>query len=221
MAKPSKPLVYIVIGAILIAVVVFVQSGDTKGKSKNSYATKKAAVKADKSDFTKEDYEAKFDSITTPVRNVFSPLIARSKGLRGFISGDIGPIGVPAELTLGQPNWVYSGMAEVNNVPTALLENNVTQEGVFVRLGEKWKLATIYRIRADEIVLSGPDGARYTVKVNDTGMPKIDKGGFQPLKVANGLQGPIGGSMAGNIEVRPVGTSGNGSQRLTNVQDIN
>ena len=44
MAKPSKPLTFIVIGAVVVIAVLFMQGGDNKTKSKG-YTSSKKVVK--------------------------------------------------------------------------------------------------------------------------------------------------------------------------------
>lgn len=230
MTKVSKPTIYMLV--LLVAVAVwFFATGDTSTKSKSSTVKSKKVVKKEKdTDFTEEDFSAKFASLTSMPKNVFAPLVARSKGLRGSSAAiDQGPMMVPPELTLGQATWIYTGMAEVDSVPTALVENTETQEGVFLKRGEKWKLATVYKISEDELVLSGPDGVRHTVKVSGSetaapaAQPAINAAsGFQPLRITPTMTGPIGGSNPAGIQVQPDNGGRRGrSGRFMDVQNIN
>lgn len=228
MAKVSKPTMYLLVLTVAVAIWFFTtDSSSTKSKS-SAYKTKKVVKKDKETDLTDEDYKAKFASITTPARNIFAPLVSRSKGLRGS-SGSIdqGPMMIPPELTLGQATWTYTGMAEVDGVPTALVENSETQEGVFLKRGEKWKLATIYSISEDALVLSGPDGVRHTVKVSGSEsaepavQPANNAGGFQPLRISPNMSGPIGGSNPAGIQVQPDPGGRMRSGRFTDVQTIN
>lgn len=230
MNKISKPTIYMLVLLVAVAVWYFA-TGDTPTKAKSSITKSKKVVKKVKdTEYTEEDYTAKFASLRSPTKNVFSPLVARSKGLRGTLGGiDQGPMMVPPELTLGEATWTYTGMAEVDNVPTALVENTETQDGVFLKRGEKWKLATVYRISEDELVLSGPDGVRHTVKVSGTesatqvAQPANNAAaGFQPLRITPNMTGPIGGSNPAGIQVQPDAGGRRGrSGRFMDVQNIN
>jgi len=230
MTKVSKPTIYMLVLLAIVAVWFFT-TGDAPTKSKlTASKTKKIVKKGKDTDFTEEDYKAKFASLTGAPKNIFSPLVARAKGLRGT-PGQIaqGPMMIPPELTLGQAAWIFTGMAEVDSVPTALVENAETQEGVFLKRGEKWKLATVYKISEDELVLSGPDGVRHTVKVsgseNDSPVAQSANNaaaGFQPLRVSPNMTGPIGGSNPAGIQVQPDNSGRRGrSGRITDVQSIN
>jgi hypothetical protein len=230
MTKVSKPTIYMVVLLVIVAVWFFA-TGDSPVMSKTGSSKSKKIVKKTKdSDFTAEDETAKFASLSTVPKNIFSPLVARQKGMRGSLGEiDQGPMMIPPELTLGQATWIYTGMAEVDSVPTALVENTETQEGVFLKRGEKWKLATVYKIGEEELVLSGPDGVRHTVKVSGTesvapaAQPANNAAaGFQPLRISPNMTGAIGGSNPAGIQVQPDNGSRRGrSGRFMDVQNIN
>jgi len=230
MTKVSKPTIFMLVLLLAVSIWFFATDNSSAPSKSISGKSKKIVKKAKETDFTEEDYKAKFASLTTPAKNVFAPLVARSKGLRGA-SGlvDQGPMMVPPELTLGQPSWIYTGMAEVDNVPTALVENTETQEGVFLKRGEKWKLATVYSIDEEKLVLSGPDGVRHTVMVSggESEAPTVQPApsaaaGFQPLRISPTMMGPIGGSNPAGIQVQPDDAGRRGrSGRFMDVQNIN
>jgi hypothetical protein len=208
MAKLSRTVVYGSLTVVVAASMIFLSGGDAPAKPKSKTATSKAAAKAKETVFTEEDYKAvsaDYGQVTAVSRNVFQPLVARS-GARG--AGASGPSGIPTELTLGEQNWVYTGMAEVDTVPSALIENTVTQDGVFLKQGERWKQAVVFQITPDELTLVGPDGMHHYVKVLGSEEPATTMpAGVMPLAVTPppNLQGPIGGANPGPaIQIQPV-----------------
>jgi hypothetical protein len=217
MAKPSRTVIYGLLTVVVAASFIFLSGGDAPAKAAGKKTSVKNSSKAKESLFTKEDYSAKFQPVTTIARNVFQPLIARSDMGGG---GAAGPTGVPSELTMGEQNWVYTGMAEVDSVPTALLENTSTQDGVFLKHGERWKQATVFQITPNELILVGPDGMHHSVKVLGSEEPAVTMpAGVRPLAITPpaGMQGPIGGPNPGAaIQIQPVG-GGRRNPGVTNV----
>ena len=205
MAKPSRTVIYGSLGVLVVASLIFLSGGDTPAKAGGKRTTTTKSAKSKGTVFLAEDYSATFKPVTAAARNVFQPLIARS-GVGG-LGGLSGPVGVPTELTMGEQNWVYTGMAEVDSVPTALLENTTTQDGIFLKQGERWKQATVYQITPDVLTLVGPDGMHHFVKVLGSEEPIEQMPvGVRPLAVTPppNLQGPIGGANPGaSTNVRP------------------
>lgn len=196
MARLSRPMLY---GTVIVllgaAYAVFGQSSDAKKMTGFKPTIAKPGSKNKDADITQEDKTAKFPATQIQMRNVFMPLVIHGGSARG-VAGLSGPVTIPAELTQGDQNWVYTGMAEVNTVPQALVENTLTQDGVFLKQGERWKDATVFQITPDTLVLVGPDGIKYEVKVlgSQEQLKPTPVAGLQPVAVtANGdLQGQIG-----------------------------
>jgi hypothetical protein len=135
-----------------------------------------------------------------PLKNAFKPLIA--KAATGFGSGPIGQNTLPVGLTSGE-KWIYTGSAEMNGEKTALLENTATGDGVFLKVGERWKMLTIRAIRPEGLVIMGDDGTETTVPINEDSSKNATAGGSATLGGAprNGVpQGMIAG---GNAPVIP------------------
>jgi hypothetical protein len=109
------------------------------------------------------------------------------------------PNSVPAELTGGDANWVYTGTAIVDESPSALLENRVSFEGDFVKQGQTWKGAKVERIAPDSITLVGASGREYVLRLVEPELESLQSGngGLRPVNPT--LSGPIGG----NVQVQP------------------
>lgn len=199
MPKISRPVAYSLLG--LVAVTAWIMTGDQPAKTASTKKPmKKISSKLADGGFTEEDLNAHFEPVTAPSKNSFRPLVTKIK--TGLDAG-IAPDAVPAELADGDPNWVYTGTAEIDGRPTALLENRSTLESDFVSQGEKWKKAGVAQILPQGLILTSPSGKKYRLTLNN-GEASIGinsqryASGFQPVNPP--LQGPIGDAA---INVRP------------------
>lgn len=214
MAKISRPVLYGGIGVIAVAAWILTAEEEPTGSGRKVSRSPKKTVAASGA-FTKEDYEAtsvSFEPVEKSSDSSFDPVVKKIKG-----AGELNlmPDQVPAELAGGDPNWVYTGTAEIDGKPTALLENRVTLESSFVNQGEKWQRATISQILPQGIILAGPSGKKVKLTLNNgeatvSGAPERFASGFQPVSPA--LRGPIGGN---GITVRPDRVA----SRTTNVEE--
>lgn len=186
MAKVSRPVLYVGIGAVAVAAWFFANGGSTPRSSRTRTATPRSA-KAAQDLFTPEDRTARFAALNEKPRNAFMPVVARSMGSSAL---GLAANSVPAELAEGDANWVYTGTAIVDEAPTALLENRVSFEGEFVKQGQKWKHATIARIAPGSLTLSSPNGKQYVLRLVDPFVEEQPQGiGLRPVNPA--LSGPI------------------------------
>jgi hypothetical protein len=206
MAKISRPTVYVLIAAVAGAAYFMTSGGVPTSKSSIKAAPRRTEADA-KSAFTDADLHARFERLNERPKNAFMPLVAR----RSLALGLIAPNSVPSELAGGDPNWVYTGTAIVDEAPTALLENPVTMEMEFVKQGQQWIKAEVKRILPSSIVLANSNGREYVVRLADPGAVSGDAGvvngaGFRPLNP--GLSGPIGGGIA----VQPEGANRSASR---------
>ncbi|MEJ5171486.1 MAG: hypothetical protein WHU10_10900, partial [Fimbriimonadales bacterium] len=129
-------------------------------------------------------------------------LVASKRGKGPMIGG------IPASLTGGDPNWMYRGMAEIDSVPMALVENAKTGEGVFLRHGELWNGSRVVAITPESLTLAGPDGLQRTVDVaGDEAAPAIPAATgaseVRPVTLDPTLRGPIGPGLG----IQPDGTA--------------
>lgn len=197
--KLFSPISYTLAGSL---VVLYLFMGDGPASSPNAArkkVTKRVSavtLKFDAEDFAANKDGRRFASVNEPLRDAFKPLIAR-KSMADM--GADAPGSVPFGIA-GEASWTYTGMAEVDGVPQALLENSRTQDGVFLKQGEKWKAGTVYQIKPDELVLMDRSGALQTVKVNiQETIPSIMQGGgFAPVNPP--LRGTINPN---NLALRP------------------
>lgn len=160
-----------------------------------------AAKTTKQGDFTEEDRKAKFDEFGASPRNVFRPIVTKNGGA----STAAAPSGIPAAYAGGEANWTYSGMATVDGVPNALLENPSSGESVFVKQGEGWKTSTVSSMSPETLVLRGPNGDSYTIRINGDFVPgKVESTGTTPVRLNNPLRGQIGRNQ---VAVEPIGSA--------------
>ncbi len=181
-------------------------SEPTAKKDDKKVVTKKANKSTDFDEF---DYKARpkdFMVLNETPKNAFKPLVHRTKGGNNGIL--LAPNVIPSYLTMGEPGWIFTGVAESDGVATAMVENSVTGEGAFLKNGETWKGAKVGGISFDQLTLIGLDGSSSAIRLESTPpetVPLIASSGnqgFQPYAVNPGsLRGPIGGSQ--NVAVTP------------------
>lgn len=194
--KLSRPVIYTLVLAVcagawlLTSEEVIARKGAPKRKTTASKLNLPTG-------FTKEDLDARFNSVNDAPKDAFQPIVAKStSGSERTAASDQ----VPSILTGGDPNWVFTGMAEIDGVATGLLENRSTGEGVFLRPMEGWRRATVQSISASTLVLRGESGKDYFLKIPDpfaagANAPVADRG-FEPVNPP--IRGPIG-----NLSVEP------------------
>lgn len=200
--KISRPTMYIVLAAVAIGAYVLT-SEETMGAGRKAKRAAKDSVRPLPEGFTKDDLAARFDRVNDPVRDAFVPVIVRSGGSDTASSPDA----VPSALTGGDPNWVFTGMAEIDGVPMALIENRATGEGDFLKQSDSWKLATVEAISPMSLTLSGRDGRTYTLTISQADeRHSLMAQGFSP--VSPELRGTIGNGLEVTPERRPGGRSG-------------
>jgi len=206
--KISRPVLYTALAGIAVAAFVLNQEEPAKVAAKVKSKKSTTSTVKDKYGFDEWDRKVKstdFPQVTITAKNAFQPEVIRTKGAAEVA---IAPDAVPAELASGDPNWFYTGNAELDGKPTALLDNRVTMESEFVSQGQKWKRCTIVKIEPQALVLAGPSGrkVKLTLSTGDMtvypGTPRMASG-YQPVNPA--LNGPIGGS---GVNVRPDRTGG-------------
>lgn len=196
MAKVSRPVLYTaLLGVLAYAVVVYTEPDSKRAPAKPKRTTVASPANAQ---FTKEDYDRRFDSYDAELRNAFKPGIVRLGG-DSLLAQRLD--GLPTALTGGDPNWRYTGTATIDGVRVALIENSVTSEGVFLHEGESWKQAVLTKIDDEAIVMVGPGGGVRRIRL---GEPDVDPdplpltGGTStvaPMRVGGNLAGPIGNSL--------------------------
>ncbi len=209
MAKLSRPVLYGGLALLgLIAWFASAPSGESaSGTGIKLIRGKTTSAKA-QAEFTQEDFDAAknpFPRLNEAPRNAFNPLVAR---LEQGASGALAPNEIPASYTGGEPGWKYTGTMIVNDVPSALLENEMSGDVLYLMVGDKVKRAVIAQIAPTYIVVRGAGGQSLKLDLlRDLPDEGVDNGnfGFEPVRpeVPGALRGPIrsGGSGFADLQL--------------------
>ena len=195
----KKPVFWV--GVVGLAVAGFVMSDSEAaptGVTSKKASKKKQTTKKSDNAFTIEDEKAIFKPVNDTAKNAFVPIVARHSGI-GSADGLANV--VPADMTGGETNWVYTGTAETDGVPVALVENRTTGDAVFLKRGERWKSAYVVQISEYSVILRGPSGTRTlglvdeTLQRSGTSVAQAGPDGFSPARVEapSNMRGEIGG----------------------------
>jgi hypothetical protein len=203
----QKPITWVALVA-LGGATIFALSEDPKPTGGMTVAARKAkTTQKGGVVFTKEDETAKFERITVPIRNAFNPVIASGSGISGT---DGAANALPASYTGGDSSWVFTGSVEIDGARQALIENRKSNDGVFLRAGQRWKNCVVKRVLEDSVILDGPSGQMTFGLVSDEPGLKMASNNFGPAQINNG------GQLRGNIGSLP-GISGGGGMNFSAV----
>jgi len=193
---------------VLTAASIFFLQGSEPDKATSGSHSVRAGVAAKPEDVANSYRGPAFDPPQGTPRDIFMPKV-KADERTGGPSGNDEPAKVPSALAGGDPNWAYTGFAEVDGQKLALLENSANQQSGFLKEGQHWKKATVLHITAQSIVFADENGVQDTVlRFNANQQPKpkpAPESGFQPVKVEPNLQGQIGQ----NIQALPQVSDGN------------
>ncbi|MBS1708174.1 MAG: hypothetical protein JSS65_05560 [Armatimonadetes bacterium] len=190
MAKPNRLFIYVGLGVVVVAAFVMTEPSKpitNKKKSTKPPATSKAK-EMQLAEYTEQDKTATFERVTVGSRDVFKPLVVR-EGAGGADTAAM-PNQVPAGFASGEAGWFYTGTAVVDQVPTALLENTQTGQGLYVKQGDTWKSCKIDRITPTSLTLSSGDKVRTLMLLAD--LPQSGLAGGSSTQPLNPLSGPVG-----------------------------
>lgn len=196
MAKIPKPLIYGGIGAIILTAVILNSPEPDGGvqAGRQNRGSGRTSSKVDER-FTEDDYNYVVARLNESLKNAFIPLVSREGSGSG--SG-LMPNELPSSFTDGEPGWLYTGTVEVNGVPSTLLENKVTGDGMYLKVGEKLKRTMITKIAPTYIEVESYTGRTWTLYLlRDLPDPDDDFYGLEiePVRpnVGNELSGPMRG----------------------------
>ena len=199
MAKSSPPnrTFWYIFGAASLLIFGYFYSQDDSAPIRKTKKVVASQTKKATDEFLPIDYKAKFSAYTEPAKDAFKPLIIRSsdagKGVGAVPNG-----GIPITYTGGEPNWNYTGVAVINGIPNALLDNSGTGEGVFLKAGDHWKTSSVLTVTQDSVVLQDREGVAKQIRLAEI-VNKEDENGNENGPLKPPLSGAIGG-----VSVNPV-----------------
>ena len=182
-AKVSKPVLYagILVGAVALIMVTTPgeESGGKPGLTLAEIRKGKSQSSKTGSAFTEADLKAKFERLNEEPRNAFMPLVVRLDA--GMNGGGLAPNEFPSTFTGGESGWFYTGTVIEDNVPSALVENQVTGEGYYLKVGEALKKSVITKITPTYILVNGTAGK--SLRLDLLADPPEIEDGFSNLAV--------------------------------------
>ena len=204
----SRAAIYSLLGIFVIAALVYANGGEPDKIVKKEQLPKgsnKRGVDADWN-FPVAETAIRFEKPKGAIRNIFAPLIGDEKEAAKTDQDKL--MKIPANLAAGEADWAYTGLAEVNGVKMALLENPSNHQGGYVKEGETWKKSRVEHITLESITIAGVDGSEQTVfRYNANLIPKLKPmpdAGFRPMDLSQALNGPIGIQLSpGGVEADP------------------
>ena len=218
-AKKKPSIVVVVGGLALVATPILLMLTDSPKTTKKPItpAARPVSASSKKDAYLPEDYTAKFDNVSTDLKNSFKPDIV-NKALIGALT-PLGDNGIPSAFSGGETTWIYTGNAEIDGVPNALIENTATGEGVFLRPNEKWRNLVLIEVSGERIVVEGPGGVTRTLSMPLFSGPTSNNIGVTPLPPL-GVQPPTGTPTAPGT-TRPGGQAGLRGPIAGNPTDLN
>jgi hypothetical protein len=190
MFKLSKPVLILLLATV--AVAVYLLASPAPKRPTASKKPSKPIVRITSTPYTQADRDANFPEPVLASRNSFTPLVMRKSGALAAALAASGNI--PAEFAGGDPNWACTGTAEVDGVRQALVENKSTNDGVFLKQGDRWRTSVVSQVLEDGVVLIGPGGEAKTIHVKQepgSGVDETDLSGSFPVQPE--MSGIIGG----------------------------
>lgn len=189
-AKVSKPVIYAGVATLVVAFFMMSSQPEPTGTKGKTLAELRAGnkSKATAALYPKEDFEARFERLNEDPKNAFMPLVAKFES--GMTGGGLAPNEFPVALVGGEVGWFYTGTVIENDVPSALVENQLTGEGMYLKVGDRLKQSVITKIAPTYITVSGQAGMNVRLDLL-----------ADPPEIENGF---------GNLAVEPVRPNVNG-----------
>lgn len=213
MAKGNRLYLYGGLALVVVAALILTEPQKVQRPPRKSAAVTRP-VKTDKAleDFDERDQKATFEPVALTTRDAFKPLVVRGEGVGPDSAGL--PNQVPPSFASGEAGWFFTGAAVIDQVPTALIENTQTGQGLYVKQGDLWKNCRVERITPTSLTLAAGDSVRTLMLLADVPQPEPSGGSTRPL---NPLTGPVGvqsrpNPLPGNVPAQPNNGQVNGGR---------
>jgi hypothetical protein len=148
MAKVSRPIVYTVVGSLVVGAIVFLTQPDTPTAKKRTLTSRSSSTSVD--GISDADLKAHFDRYKGGVRDPFAAgVVANLPGM--------GVPGAPA-IPTGKSGWQLTGINVINGVKSALIENAATKDSAFLKVGDTWNGLHVVAIQDETVQLTNAVG---------------------------------------------------------------
>jgi hypothetical protein len=210
MASREQVVVFGGLTLLLVTVLWWMNSPDETAPIKKAPRHAIAAVVVDEDESAVSDYSGPaFPKPYGKLRDVFLPV---NIGVDGDKTKSNKLEKIPAGLA-GDGNWIFTGIAQVNGLTEALLENSTKHEYGFVHEGQAWKRCHVGQITSDKVSLLGAEGVETVVfrfnpldqnkgqtASEEAAKPNPDQADVAPVQPHPNLRGPIGMPMQVDAE---------------------
>lgn len=189
MAKVNR--IWIYVGVVTVGIAGWILTEPeppvTTEKTTAKRSTARGAT-AKQTVFTKEDEQAQFARVNDLPGSAFSPLVSRKNAKSS--NNNLLPNQIPPSFVDGDATWFFTGSVVVNTVPSALVESTARNEGVYLKVGERFKQFTVTSISQSTLTLAGPNGSTAKLVIIEN-RPIVDIGTSASLAPLDPLTGPI------------------------------
>ena len=192
MAKVSRPIVYTVVGSLVVGAVVFLTQPDTPTTTKKLRTNRSASASAD--GISDADLKARFDRYKGGARDPFAAgVVANLPGM--------GVPGAPL-LPTGKMGWSLTGINEINGVKSALVENSVTKDSAYLKVGDTWNGLHVVAIQDETVQLQNALGQQTALTFASA---PDDKGASTAALASSGPVDPAVPSLSAIQPLPPIG----------------
>ena len=190
MAKPSRPLIYGGLFVFALAAYFMTEPQSSDGEDRSGPRRGANAGDGLPDGVFPYDFDAEFPALNESPKNAFMPLVARTRRN----SGGIEPNEFPPAYAGGESGWFYTGTVIIDDVPSALVENQLTGDGMYLHVGEYLKKTTISEIAPTYIVVKSTTGRSLRLDLlRDLIEPGDEFDGLMIEPVRPDLSGILGG----------------------------
>lgn len=181
MPKVSRPIIYTVLGAVVVFAVVLNTQPD-KPVSKRVVRVMHPTQAADANGILPVDLKAHFPRYAGGARDPFIPGVVLSRPK--LVKAGAAPPRGGARI-----GWALTGINSVNGIASALIENSATGESVFLQPGDRWNGLYVVSIKPDRVLFQNALGRQEPLTFASPPDDRKDAPGAVSVPSAPGLPG--------------------------------
>jgi len=161
---PSRLIIYTMVGAVAVYAYVLQTTPDKATHTTRKHTTHRTASATDDG-VTDADLNAHFARYATTGNDPFAPAISLHPQSSGSVGGSAG-------------QWTLTGVNTIDGVTTASVENQASNDSVFLKVGDSWNGLKVTSINTDSIALV--NGIGQETRLSFPGNDLLDSSG-KPL----------------------------------------
>ena len=149
MPKISRPIVYSLLGAVVICAAVMNTGSQNTASTKKVTKGSAASAALLSSDVTQDDYKAKFKPYKSHNMDPFEPGVSKNSAF--------------AEFMIGKGQWTLTGISVIDGVTSALIENESSGDSALLKTGDRWNGFTVQSVDQGSVCLANSSGVKITM----------------------------------------------------------